>query len=183
AHMLTDSGVAVALTTGDTGLDERFGEVRWMAIDHPSTQARLDGISGAPIADDERTRSVRLDDLAYLIYTSGSTGQPKAVAVSHRGVAELLAAQRAISGEGISGTGSDIRVLHVASPSFDAAFFEMAWAIGLGVTLVISPADVFAGPALVEVIIDGAVTDAVITPQVLATMEPHGVTSLRHLTT
>nr|WP_237421983.1 non-ribosomal peptide synthetase [Gordonia sp. SID5947] len=178
AHMLADSGVAVALTTTVTRLDERFDGVGWIAVDDPDTQTRLAGLSGAAIADDERTRGPRLDDVAYLIYTSGSTGRPKAVAVSHRGVAEMIAAQATISG-----TASDTRVLHVASPSFDAAFFEMAWAIGLGVTLVVSPADVFGGPGLVDVMADGAVTDAVITPQVLATMTPHGLTSLRHLTT
>ncbi|MFT4127439.1 MAG: amino acid adenylation domain-containing protein, partial [Gordonia sp. (in: high G+C Gram-positive bacteria)] len=181
AHMLADSGARHGLTVAATPGERLtgWGTTTWLAIDAAAVTDRLAEQPARPVTDTDRRRAVELDDLAYLIYTSGSTGRPKAVAVSHRGIANLLAAQRSLSGD----PRPDTRILHVASPSFDAAFFEMIWAIGLGATLVISPAEVFGGADLVRVLAAGAVTDAVITPQVLATMEPAGLPALRHLTT
>ncbi len=59
-------------------------------------------------------------DLAYLIYTSGSTGNPKGVAVTHRSLVNLVTwHQRAY------GVGPDDRAMQIASPSFDAAVWEL----------------------------------------------------------
>ena len=38
------------------------------------------------------------DDLAYVIYTSGSTGRPKGAMPRHRGLCNLIAAQRRLFG-------------------------------------------------------------------------------------
>ena len=65
-----------------------------------------------------------------MIYTSGSTGTPKGVTVTHRGLADLVAAQRADL------TLDDTpAVLQVASPSFDASIFEALMAFGGGARL------------------------------------------------
>ncbi|WP_169330949.1 amino acid adenylation domain-containing protein [Gordonia sputi] len=175
AFMLADCGATRGISDRDT--IPGFGEspCTWMDID----ALIAPGVADDPVTNDERRAPVRLDDLAYLIYTSGSTGRPKAVGVAQRGIANLVDALAEISGT--SATASDVRVLHVASPSFDASVLEMLWGIGLGHTLVIASADEYASDALGRVLERGGVTDAIITPTVLATVDPHFGASLRNL--
>ncbi|MBM4506121.1 AMP-binding protein, partial [Rhodococcus hoagii] len=52
------------------------------------------GFSTAPVTDGERLRPLRAENPAWIVHTSGSTGQPKAVVVSHRGIAGLLSTLR-----------------------------------------------------------------------------------------
>lgn len=63
---------------------------------------------------------VRPEQLAYLIYTSGSTGAPKGVAVSHRGLANLVAWH----GRAFAVTGAD-HASQLANPAFDATVWEI----------------------------------------------------------
>ncbi len=142
------------------------------------TARALAGHDDRPVADSELSGRLRVDSLAYLVYTSGSTGRPKAVAVSQSGLARLHQQHREWTRD-LPGT----RILAVAAIGFDGAFFELFAAVGLGRTLVVAPADVYAGEALVDVIAEHRVTDAVITPAVLATMDPARAKSLRHLGT
>ncbi|MGW0037985.1 amino acid adenylation domain-containing protein [Gordonia sp. NPDC003376] len=176
AFMIGDSRVSTGLTTAATR--PRLGEsdCRWLELDEVTAHG-----SPAPIGADERHGQLRVDGLAYLIYTSGTTGRPKAVAVSHRGVATLVAELAALTGD--RGAGPDTRVLHVASPGFDASFFEMVWAAAGGHTLVIAPAGDYAGRALGTVLRRDRVTDMVITPSVLATLEVADATGVRLLAT
>ncbi|HNP58323.1 MAG TPA: amino acid adenylation domain-containing protein [Gordonia sp. (in: high G+C Gram-positive bacteria)] len=172
--MVADGGASVGITT------EAF---RSGLPDHPwLTVAELDCAErwGETVSTSELVRAPRLDDLAYLIFTSGSTGRPKAVGVSHAGVAALAAGLAELTGPQTD-PGS-VRVLHVASPSFDASVLEMVWAFGLGATLVVAPADAVAGDGLSRVIADHGVTDALITPSVLATVDPGACGSVRRLT-
>ena len=99
---------------------------------------------------------------AYVIYTLGSTGSPKGVAVTHRGIPSLAAAQ--IARFGI--TGDDARILQFASSSFDAAVSEIATALASGSTLIISRADL-RGDALSKLIRDRNVTHATLPPALL----------------
>ncbi len=84
---------------------------------------------------------------AYVIYTSGSTGRPKGVAVSHRGVASLAHTQlRRL------GTTSRSRVLQFASPSFDAAVWELVAAFAAGAAVVVPDSARLVGEALRDVL-------------------------------
>jgi amino acid adenylation domain-containing protein len=79
------------------------------------------------------------DSLAYIMFTSGSTGTPKGVAVPHRGVIRLL------FGVDYVQLDSSRTMLHLASPAFDAATFELWGALLHGARCVLFPGRV---PAL-----------------------------------
>ncbi|MYS19756.1 amino acid adenylation domain-containing protein/thioester reductase domain-containing protein, partial [Streptomyces sp. DvalAA-14] len=105
------------------------------------------------------------DQPAYVIYTSGSTGRPKGVTVTHRGVASLLRTHA-----DILGVTADSTVLQMASPSFDAAFWELAMALGSGATLILGdPAALLPGRELTALAAREGITHVTLTPAVLAT--------------
>jgi len=170
AAMIADSGAVAGVTLAVCAEEAAAaGDLNWLVADGPEVIE-----DGAPVRVDELPRPVHLDDTAYLIYTSGSTGLPKGTLVSHRGVANLVSAQRSLLG-----TAPQSRVLHVASTSFDASVFELLMAVGASATLVVADPDAFAGPDLERVIADGGVTHAVMTPSVLATLDPGALPSLQ----
>ena len=70
------------------------------------------------------------ESLAYVIYTSGSTGEPKGVRVPHRAVNRLV-----LDTDYIDLQAND-RVAQAATPTFDAATFEIWGALLSGACLV-----------------------------------------------
>ncbi|MEU4341616.1 amino acid adenylation domain-containing protein [Nocardia sp. NPDC023852] len=174
-HMLTDSKAPIGVTVTATG-ETLPSTVDWLLLDDLNTMRRALTISDAPITDEERGGPIDIDQTAYLIYTSGSTGKPKAVLLSHRGVANLVTAQRETLG--LDHTAS---TLQVASPSFDASVFELLTAHGAGGRLVVSPPDVYGGAELERLLRTERVTHAVITPSALTTMDPTELDQLRVL--
>ncbi|MGW6698363.1 amino acid adenylation domain-containing protein [Nocardia sp. NPDC055049] len=174
-HMLTDSKAPIGVTVTATG-EDLPGSIDWLLLDDLNTMRRAMLVSDAPITDAERGGPLDIDHTAYLIYTSGSTGKPKAVLLSHRGIANLVAAQRETLA--LDPTAS---ALQVASPSFDASVFEMLTAHAAGGRLVVSPPEVYGGGELETLLRTERVTHAVITPSALATMEPTDLTELRVL--
>ncbi|MFC0313716.1 amino acid adenylation domain-containing protein [Gordonia phosphorivorans] len=174
-YMLTDSAVRLGITNAQTR--PRLGSGEWLLID----DLIASGHSDRPLTPADRRGPVRIDSLAYLVYTSGSTGRPKAVGVSNRGLAKFIDQFREVTGA--HHDNPDARVLHVSSPSFDASVAEMMWALGLGHTLVIAPAAEYAGEALGRVLTRDEVTDMVITPTVLGTVDPAAGGSVRNLVT
>ncbi|MDH3024096.1 amino acid adenylation domain-containing protein [Gordonia alkanivorans] len=177
AYMVADSGVRLGLT--DSGTRHRLGESAcdWLSLDDLDDPA----VTATPLTDADRRAPVGLDGLAYLVYTSGSTGRPKAVGVTHRGIANFVDALTEVTGT--PEQAPDTRVLHVASPSFDASVLEMMWSIAIGHTLVIAPASEYAGEALGRVLERERVTDTLITPTVLATVDPRHGRFIRNLVT
>ncbi|MFE7718054.1 amino acid adenylation domain-containing protein [Nocardia rhizosphaerihabitans] len=172
-HMLTDSGVTVGITLSEW-CARLPGPVRWLVLDEPAFAAEAAELPAGPVTDAERTSPVRADNAAYVIYTSGSTGVPKGVVVSHRGLANLVVEQCSRFGIGPSA-----RVLHFASPSFDAAVLEHLWAFGAGGRLVIAPPTVYGGGELAQILLREKVSHAALTPAALGTVDPEGLDDLR----
>ncbi|MGY3450251.1 amino acid adenylation domain-containing protein [Bradyrhizobium sp. USDA 4353] len=82
-----------------------------------------------------QSRSAGGETVAYIMFTSGSTGVPKGIAVPHRGVSRLVLGTDYIE------LSADDRITHLASPSFDAATFELWAALLNGAALVIIDRD------------------------------------------
>lgn len=87
--------------------------------------------------DEAPVSHASVDHLAYLTYTSGSTGQPKAVAMHHRPLVNLINFQ--ISS---STANPRPRTLQFASLSFDVSFQEIFSTWCTGGTLVLIPDEV-----------------------------------------
>ena len=123
------------------------------------------------------TATVHEDGLAYVMYTSGSTGTPRAVAVPHRAIANLVRADYAESGPGEV-------FLHAAPLSFDASTFEIWGALANGARLAILP-DGRPGPGpIAETILAEGVTTAWLTASLFHLMvreHPGGLRPLRQL--
>ncbi|WP_327379535.1 non-ribosomal peptide synthetase [Streptomyces sp. NBC_01212] len=105
---------------------------------------------------------------AYVIYTSGSTGRPKGVVVTHRGAGAMARTQR----ERLRVTPGS-RVLHMASVSFDAAFWELCMGLLSGACLEIDEREaLLPGPALAALVRERGVTHLTLPPAALAVMPP-----------
>ncbi|GGT00027.1 non-ribosomal peptide synthetase [Streptomyces cinerochromogenes] len=170
ACVLTDTATAPALpgTTAPLVLLDDTAPAGAPEPAHPADAADL--------TDAERTAPLRPESPAYVIYTSGSTGRPKGVVVTHTGIAGLSASQL----ERLAVT-ADSRVLQFASPSFDAAVWEMCMALLSGARLVMAPAEqLLPGEDLAGVLRRHAVTHATLPPTALAVLPddalPDGMT-------
>ncbi|MFJ4971757.1 amino acid adenylation domain-containing protein [Streptomyces sp. NPDC088755] len=105
---------------------------------------------------------------AYVIYTSGSTGRPKGVVVTHRGAGAMARSQS----ERLRVTPGS-RVLHMASVSFDAAFWELCMGLLSGACLEIDERDaLLPGPTLAALVRDRGITHLTLPPAALAVMPP-----------
>ncbi|GAB3130605.1 hypothetical protein GCM10027289_15460 [Tsukamurella serpentis] len=155
-YIVDDSRPALGLCAGGGAESDLPSGVSWVPVElstsrvhHPSAEIPVIGA----------------DDPAYVIYTSGSTGAPKGVVVPHRGLAAMadtLVRQHAV--------GAGARVLHFASPSFDASILELLLATWSRAELVVAPVTLYGGSPLGDFLAENAVTHAFITPAALATI-------------
>ncbi|MFD7257553.1 amino acid adenylation domain-containing protein [Streptomyces sp. NPDC059874] len=157
AYMLDDARPAVVLATRAT-----YG-----LLPDGTAAVLLDELDLADAPGTAPESAVVPANPSYVIYTSGSTGRPKGVVVTHAGVAALLDTQRERLG-----VGPGSRVLQFASPSFDAAFWELCMGLLSGAALVVADADrLLPGEPLAGTLTDHRVTHATLPPVVLAAME------------
>ncbi len=163
---LRDAGVRLLLTEAALldSLPALDGDV--LCVDD-AMRRRYKSLPAAP--RHEPPSVVRPENLAYVIYTSGSTGRPKGVLVPHRGVANMVAAQRQRFGLSPSD-----QILQFSSLSFDASFLDLTMALAHGATLHLSSADrLLPGPALGDLLEERRITITLFTPSTLAVL-PHG---------
>ncbi|MDS1113174.1 amino acid adenylation domain-containing protein [Gordonia westfalica] len=174
-QMVTDSGATLGITTlgARSGLP---GTIDWVVVDDPTDAARIDAEDDAEVEQAERIRPVRAANTAWVVFTSGSTGVPKGVAVSHAGIADYLTS---LFVDPASGPTS--RVLHFASPSFDASLLEILLSISSSSALVVAPTDVRGGNELGDFLRDQRITHAFVTPAALASVDPQGLDDLREV--
>ncbi|MCQ4122724.1 non-ribosomal peptide synthetase, partial [Rhodococcus tibetensis] len=173
-HMLSDSGALLGVSDHRHHL--RSPAVSWLDLDDTRTETTVAGCSPTPVTSADRLRPLRRDHAAYVIYTSGSTGTPKGVSVSHRGIADLVSAER----EGLT-VSPESRVSHFASPSFDASIFELLSAFGAGARVVIVPPAVVGGAELTRILAEEHVTHAIFTPTTAATLDAAALPDLTDL--
>lgn len=165
-YLVEDSGATllvcdVASATGELGCNE-------LCIDGAELVADSRSAVTHPLVDDA---------LAYLVYTSGSTGRPKGVAITHGGLSHLVEVQAERLG-----WGPGERVLQFASPSFDAAVWEVFGALCAGAALVLPPtAAPLVGDELATVLAAYRVTAATVPPSVLAGVPERALPELRTL--
>lgn len=161
AFMIDDAAPRLVLHAGKIGWD----------VDVPAiviAEALRAETDDSLIAASERTSQLGEDNLAYLVYTSGSTGEPKGVAVTHRGMGALASTQ-----DRVVGTVEGDQVLQWASPSFDAAFWDITLALLHGATLhLTAPEDLLPGEPLADSLHDRGITHATLPPVALGALDP-----------
>ncbi|WP_062995739.1 non-ribosomal peptide synthetase [Nocardia mikamii] len=177
AKLLADSGATLGITLTRWRTPRETTTVDWLMLDSDDFTRAAASRSADAVTDADRIRPLRAAHPAYLIYTSGSTGEPKGVLSTHEGLAALTDDLRTRNG-----IGPDAVVLQAHSPFCDASMLEYLSAFAPGAKLVASAPDIVAGQRLSQVMEDESVTQLIVTPAILATLDPDRLPSLRTVT-
>lgn len=170
ALMLEDAGVALLLT------QERLEERLPADLSH-TLRIDADWPSIAQETGENVEAGVEPHHAAYVIYTSGSTGRPKGVVIEHRGVCNLMEAQRQIFA-----LRTEDRVFQFASLSFDASVWEIFATLQSGATLCLSTAGTWqAGGELAELLRQEMITMVTLPPSVLMSMPVKSLPTLERV--
>ncbi|PZT52935.1 non-ribosomal peptide synthetase, partial [Paenibacillus silvae] len=100
-----------------------------------TAEAEIDRLAAVPACNPANVNKPH--DLAYVIYTSGTTGRPKGVAVEHRSLVNTAAGYR----RDYRLDRFPIRLLQLASFSFDVFVGDIARTLYNGGTMIIVPKD------------------------------------------
>ncbi len=161
--MVSDAGPVAVLSTADLGSRFEGLDVSVIEIDDPL----IDGQPSSALPTPEP------DDLAYMTYTSGTTGVPKAVAVTHHNVTQLVDAVRA---DLPARPGEVWSQWH--SLVFDVSVWEIWGALLHGGRLVVVPESVASSPDdLHELLISEKVSVLCQTPSAAGMLSPERLES------
>nr|WP_279632418.1 AMP-binding protein [Bacillus amyloliquefaciens] len=143
-YLLKDSAASVLMVQSE------YKELASQLTDHNLFLIQLDHEDQYDICAKNIQPSASPDDTAYIIYTSGTTGTPKGVEVRNRSFTHAALAWRRIYELDLI----PVRVLQMASFSFDVFSGDLARALLNGGTLVICPDDVRLEPQQLYRLID-----------------------------
>ncbi|SKD38994.1 Probable peptide synthetase NRP [Mycobacteroides abscessus subsp. massiliense] len=161
--MVSDAGPVAVLTTADLGSRFEGLDVGVIEIDDPLIDGQPSSALPAP----------EPDDLAYMTYTSGTIGVPKAVAVTHHNVTQLVDAVRA---DLPARPGEVWSQWH--SLVFDVSVWEIWGALLHGGRLVVVPESVASSPDdLHELLISEKVSVLCQTPSAAGMLSPERLES------
>ncbi|MEW2577304.1 non-ribosomal peptide synthetase/type I polyketide synthase [Streptomyces syringium] len=135
AHMLTDSGAVLLVTTAAAEPEGLRAAVPGLRVLDPEAEPAPAAASGpaAPGVDSpaDAGNPGDADGPALCLYTSGSSGRPKGVLLPHRGPVNLL--------RWFHDSRPRLRTLQWASAGFDLSLFEIFTTLGSGAALVLLP--------------------------------------------
>ncbi|WP_260148944.1 AMP-binding protein, partial [Paenibacillus polymyxa] len=117
--------------------EERANAPIVFGISSKLTDAVDDGDESPQNVGTDSFHEARPEDLAYVIYTSGTTGKPKGVMIEHRGLVNTAASYR----REYRLDQFPVRLLQLASFSFDVFVGDIARTLYNGGTMVIVPKD------------------------------------------
>jgi glycopeptidolipid biosynthesis protein len=161
--MLGDAAPVAAVTTAELRARLDGSEVAVIDVDDP----RIDGQPETALP------GPAVDDLAYMTYASGTTGVPKAVAVTHRNVTQLV---ESLHAEVPAGPGQVWSQWH--SLVFDVSVWEIWGALLHGGRLVVVPESVASSPDdLHSVLVTEKVTVLCQTPSAAGMLSPERLES------
>jgi amino acid adenylation domain-containing protein/non-ribosomal peptide synthase protein (TIGR01720 family) len=126
AHIIKDSGVKTLFVNGEIALEAdgvqrvSLSDIDGVLLSYPATNI---------------SRVISGQNLAYVIYTSASTGQPKGVKIEHKNLINVALSWRNAYGL----QNMEVKLLQMASMSFDVFTGDVCRSILNGGTLVICP--------------------------------------------
>ncbi|GLB06627.1 nonribosomal peptide synthase [Aspergillus tubingensis] len=132
-------------------------------------QVQVQGLGSASVEQP----SVSPDSPAFIVFTSGSTGRPKGIVMEHRNLSTSIR----YHSDALNITKSS-RMLHFASYAFDASIYEIFTTLITGGCVCI-PSESERMNAIEQFIADKQVNAALLTPSMLAILDPDRVPSLK----
>jgi amino acid adenylation domain-containing protein len=170
AYMLDDAQITILLTQHHLLKRLTLADTRVVCLDEEWERICEE-------SESEPESGAVADNLAYIIYTSGSTGRPKGVMVAHKGLCNLVEAQKKAFR-----IGEQSHVLQFASLSFDASVSEIFCTLTSGGSLHLYEQErLMPGAELSRVLREGQITTVTLPPSVLAVQEQEGSVHLQTL--